>query len=394
MARWGALLALLLVGSARAATPAAIDAALNRGAAFLLARQGEDGAWRSEDYGAFKDGYSQTPFVLSALLFAPPQPTVPAAYARGVDFLAGLVGASGEVEGYLAYPVYASGGALMVLSVPANARHAKARAALVRFLSARQLTEQHGWRPDDPSYGGFGYYTGPLTRPKDGAEADHLLSANLSSTLYAIGALQLAGVPRDDARMAQAARFVRRCQNFAEGKADPRFDDGGFFFTPANRIQNKADLAAGTDEAHPRYRSYGSMTADGLRALRRVGGPADAPRLAAADAWLVAHFDPEHPGGDYPPPREVLRRSVYYYWAWTTAHALKDRGDRARLDRLADAVLARQDKDGAWRNPATDLREDDPLVATPFAMAALAIARFVGTGEWRTAFDATTPARR
>jgi hypothetical protein len=35
------------------------------------------------------------------------------------------------------------------------------------------------------------------------------------------------------------------------------------------------------------------------------------------------------------------------------------------------ALLGRQGDDGAWSNPVVDVREDDPLVATPLAMRAL-----------------------
>ena len=78
---------------------------------------------------------------------------------------------------------------------------------------------------------------------------------------------------------------------------------------------------------------------------------------------------------------------------WTAAHALRAIGaaeiatDTGRVHwarALAEALLSRQRPDGAWANPSTELREDDPLVATPFAMAALAIARMVLTGEYRS----------
>ena len=42
---------------------------------------------------------------------------------------------------------------------------------------------------------------------------------------------------------------------------------------------------------------------------------------------------------------------------------------------LADALLRRQQPDGSWVNDAEQVREDDPLVATPLAMAALAVCR-------------------
>jgi hypothetical protein len=51
---------------------------------------------------------------------------------------------------------------------------------------------------------------------------------------------------------------------------------------------------------------------------------------------------------------------------------------------LAEELLKRQRADGAWVNPAVLVREDDPLVATPFAMAALAISRSVLVGEYRS----------
>ncbi len=40
---------------------------------------------------------------------------------------------------------------------------------------------------------------------------------------------------------------------------------------------------------------------------------------------------------------------------------------------LAEELLRRQRPDGSWSNHYTDAMEDDPLIATPFAAAALAI---------------------
>src|SRR5437016_5267934 len=45
-----------------------LDNSLARGVRFLLKQQSPDGAWRSETYGAFKDGLSLTPLVLHSLL--------------------------------------------------------------------------------------------------------------------------------------------------------------------------------------------------------------------------------------------------------------------------------------------------------------------------------------
>ena len=74
--------------------------------------------------------------------------------------------------------------------------------------------------------------------------------------------------------------------------------------------------------------------------------------------------------------REGERRSSYHYWCWSAAHALTLSGER-EIDwatPLAEALLARQRPDGSFANPFTGVMEDDPLVATPLACAALALA--------------------
>ena len=81
--------------------------------------------------------------------------------------------------------------------------------------------------------------------------------------------------------------------------------------------------------------------------------------------------------------REVERRSSYYYASWSEAHAFFLSGtnefDWARP--LAEAMLERQREDGTWSNPAGAVMEDDPLVATPFALAVLGLCRMKLSAE-------------
>ena len=51
-----------------------------------------------------------------------------------------------------------------------------------------------------------------------------------------------------------------------------------------------------------------------------------------------------------------------------------------------EELLRRQNPDGTWRNAFTDAKEDDPLVSTPWAAAALAVCRSVVAGETKTLF--------
>jgi len=137
------------------------------------------------------------------------------------------------------------------------------------------------------------------------------------------------------------------------------------------------------------------MTADGLRALVRCGLPHDHPRVRASRAWLERHFQADSHPGDFAEGREVLKEATYYYWCWALAHAFHalglkvidtPRGPVRWAEALSAELLCRQETDGGWRNRFTDAKEDDPLVSTPWAAAALAICRHAITGEGKTLF--------
>lgn len=151
------------------------------------------------------------------------EPRVDAAYPRAVDFLTTILDGEGKLRADLQaprYPLYSLAIGTLVLNVGKNERHAAARAAYLAALRARQLGDENGWGDGDPSYGGWSYFDGVPTKP---AAPDEEREANLSATLFAVGALALAGVPPADPALARARRFVERCQN----------PDGGFFFAPA-----------------------------------------------------------------------------------------------------------------------------------------------------------------
>jgi hypothetical protein len=179
--------------------------------------------------------------------------------------------------------------------------------------------------------------------------------------------------------------FVRRCQNWADDPKDrdARFDDGGFFFLPDDPTRNKPGEAGIDRNGKVRYRSYGSATADGLRVLLRFAADSsDFERISAAQRWLNRHFSASQHPGHYPPEREFLRQSVYYYYSASVGEILGMRENRTFVREsmgdypkmagdLAENLLRMQRGDGSWRNSAVDVREDDPLVATTLAIRAL-----------------------
>ncbi len=325
---------LLLACIASAETPTGgesarrVDAALQKAARYLVSKQSPDGAWRSETYGAMRDGPSLTPLIMSALLFLPQAGADgQAALGKGADYLAGFVGDDGRLKVQpreLLFPVYTAASASRVLVlVERSPRNVRAQQAWLAYLRGRQLNESLGWRPADPEYGGWGYALDVPRKPAAGEPKELLHESNLAATVFALAALRSAKTPAGDPAYAQALAFVKRCQNFSDdpAAADPKFDDGGFFFIPGDAAQNKAGAAGNDRFGHARFRSYGTMTADGLRALLRCGLAKDHPRVVAARNWLTRNFSAAHNPGQFAADRAVLQDATWYYWAWAASHA-------------------------------------------------------------------------
>ena len=372
-----------------------IDASLAAASRFLASQQSSDGGWRSKVYGPLNDGPSLTPHVMASLYFLQhlpdSAPGAGASLSSGREYLSTLVDERGEVTAPLRYPVYTAAVASWVVPLAdPSERGQREQAAWLQIVRSHQLNEQLGWDPADPAYGGFGYSVVPPRKPPGGFQPDGfrppLADSNVSATVFGLGALRSAGVLLGDPTYAQILTFARRCQNYSDdpARSDPAFDDGGFFFMPDDPARNKAG-AAGTDRlGRTRYRSYGGATADGLRILLHAGLPPDHPRVVAARRWLERNFNRDHNPGAFAPDREVLRDATYFYYCWSVAHAFMHlgvtqlqttRGAVRWPEALADALVLRQNRNGSWTNAYTDTREDDPLVSTPSAVAALVICR-------------------
>jgi hypothetical protein len=326
--------------------------ALERGAAYLWSRQAEDGGWHSQTYGLLRSGQSLTPFVLDALLHAPraPQDKVDRAIAfirsrTGPD---GAVGLADTDTGIPDYPNYSTALAVSALCRARRTGWETQVKPMVAYLRAQQFTEQNGWRRDDPVYGAWGMGGGRRTPPDTG-------HVDLSMTRYVIDALRAAGVPSSDPAIACARVFIERCQN----------RDGGFFFTTTEFDTNKA----GHDGKQ--FRSYGTTTADGILALLGVGVERHNPQLAGAGLWLAEHHRDMAVPGFVGEAYDRWPRGLAFYYSAAATQALraidKDPGTCIR-----EALERTQRRDGSWSNPENLVKEDDPLIATAFAVRALA----------------------
>jgi hypothetical protein len=348
--------------------PLSRDHAMANGAMWLIEKQSPDGAWRSDVYASFKSGTALTPWVVVALQSSHEPGALPLIgrdpVGDGCDWIANQVKADGSLEGAakgdLDYPVYTAALAVIALSHPEQKKHEKARDAYLKFLLSHQLTEQNGWKREERQYGGWGYCRLLPKRPAPGTFSPPLVESNLSATVFALEALRVAGV-KDKEVYAKVLAFVRRCQN----------SDGGFHFIYDDPVRNKAGEIQPRASSRDAFNSYGSATADGLRALR-LAGETDATRIEAAEKWLRTNFRADKHPGKYLPNHEPNRDAVYFYYAASVSKAWDDREAKSKL---VSELVARQNADGSWANARNLVREDDPLVATANAVVALANCR-------------------
>lgn len=337
------------------------EPAVRKAAAYLWSRQEADGGWHSHTYGLLRSGQSLTPFVLDALLQVPAD-----AYSEpsgGVDRAIAFLREHTQRDGSLGtadrdipdYPNYSTALAVSALCRAHRPGWQSQVAPMVAYLRAQQFTEPNGWRPADAAYGAWGMGGDRRVPPGTG-------HVDLSMTLHVLEALRAAGVNDADPAIVSARVFVERCQNF-----DPRHpedSDGGFFFSTTEVDTNKA----GQDGNH--FRSYGTTTADGIRALLATGHPRSDARVVAAERWLTGHHRDMNVPGFAGEAYQRWPRGLAFYYSASSSLAFRALNVNPG-DEVARGLRRTQHGDGSWSNPENLVKEDDPLIATPFAVRAL-----------------------
>jgi hypothetical protein len=374
-----ALVGLGAAGNAASPPPPSPGDPLPRACAFLWSQQAADGGWHSTTYGFMRSGQSLTPFVLHALLAAPPAlcPAPGGAVSRALAFLRRHVSEDGQLgvadPDVLEYPNYATAYALRCL---VRAGRAEDRPLVLRMrarLEREQYTPEGGFAPESLVYGGWGF-GGPRTPRRPG----HM---DLSHTRKVLQALREAGTD-DPALFERAQVFLRLMQRHpSETRAHPaplvsaesprrgvRFD-GGFFFSPLVLDANKGEILA--DAQGLFHGSYATASADGALALLAAGVPPSDERVAAARRWIETHDTLEQPEG-VPESPQAWSEALDFYHLAVRAEARAALGLAAARETTALRLLSRQQADGRFVNEENHLmKEDDPLLATALAVVAL-----------------------
>lgn len=355
---------------------ARVDGSFAKAAEWVVARQGDDGAWKSQGYpsAAF------TSLCVYALAGAPDTLRTKhvAAIDKGIAYLTSKVAADGSIaEADGTYRTYATSLYLMALTKADPVKHKEAIVKAQQHLTGKQTTS-------GLYKGGSGY--GDTKHGKEGVVTSDF--ADLSNTAFAAEALKLSGLSKESEYWKHVAEFVGACQNNSETNADPELlkilaekkiangDDGGIRYTPTESRAGEKTLADGTRILN----SYGSMTYAGLKVYLYANLKKDDPRVKAAAEWLRSHYTLDyHPGFDFDQTKRTEMTGIYYYYmmmaralaAWGENPLMTARGEKHDWAKeLAEKLLSLQTEEGgkAWKNVHGRWEEGDPLIATSYAL--------------------------
>ena len=356
------------------------QAALERGAKYLIQTQQTDGSWR--DFAAIT--------ALGGIaLHGCRLPDGELARRIAVEKARKRILESVQPDGAICppnrmYANYSTSVCLAALAVFANPQDTEVMRSARRYLIGQQLDEDHPDQPvakDDPNYGGFGY-GGAKKAPQGGparggrAATDR---ADLSCTQWALEAIHLtdfldreATDDRTAAREAdlcweKATAFLAQVQSIEKTGANAWIvtdeKDGGFTYLPIRADQDNG--------------SYGSMTYAGLKSMIYADLRRDDPRVKAAIDWATRNYTvAENPGKG---------QNGLYYYLQTMGKALAVWGDEELVDAdgkahawrtdLVRQLVTLQKGEGEWSNEhSARWQESDPQLVTAYAMITLEIA--------------------
>ncbi|MCH2106638.1 MAG: terpene cyclase/mutase family protein, partial [Planctomycetes bacterium] len=346
-------------------------AAMRRGAGFLVMLSDGEGRWgppEGPDAGI-------TAMALGGLLSVPePRPRgIQAAIDKGVAWLASLQDKDGSIhDGKLKN--YITSASVMAMARAGRDEDAPRIAKARDFLLVLQSDEGEGYSEGDLYYGGIGY---------GGDERPDL--SNLQMALEALAAAGVEkGDPAYQRALKFLERTQNRSESNdtkieRDGATIRSGDDGGAGYAPADSKAGFVTLADGTKVP----RSYGSMTYALLKGLVFAGLPKDDPRMEAAWSWIQAHYTLDvNPGFEASDDPTAGYQGLYYYFL-TMARALDLYGSETITDpegiehqwraQLCGRLLSLQSaEDGSWINKNSPRWwEGNPLLATSYALLTL-----------------------
>lgn len=335
---------------------------IQKGVAYLLKNQQEDGHWGDPNLPAF------TAYALKSIIMDPAYDAKnpPAQVKKGFDWLLAQQKVDGGIYGK-GMATYCTSSAIMALYGADPIKYKEAILKARGFL----INQQTDWGvkgEDDTDFdGGIGY----------GGTYAH---SDLSNTHLALEALYHTRVLATDSGEKKvqeldwgaALAFVTRCQNLQEtNEGEKTGNDGSFVYFPGN---SKAGEVVDSKTGRIALRGYGSMSYAGLLSLVYSDLDASDQRVKAVVSWIKDNYTlDENPGLD--------GQGLYYYYhsmakSLVAANLLslpaKNGLEIDWRSELVAKVINKQREDGSWINDqASRWLENDAILVTCYALMTL-----------------------
>ena len=358
----GMVLALaVVIGSARAQDAEAVKASIKKGTDWLQKQQNEDGTF-GKSRGAAMPG--MVGLVVKAMASSPEKIREDnAAMGKAVKNML----SKQQVDGSIAIPDfglenYNTSVAVVALVALENPAHKDAIEKAKKYLLTNQMLEEKGYDKDKHprAYGGFGYGGSKRT--------------DVSNTAFTLEALKAAGLEENSPAWKNAVLFLKRCQDNDETNdaAEMKGGDnsGGFVYLPGDSEFGTYTSKSGKKLPKP----YGNMTYQAVKGLIYAGVKKDEPAMQAAFKWIKNNYSvAENPGGK--------GSEGYFYYVNAFAKAMAANGEKEIeladgrkvnwAKDLAAQLMKMQKEDGSFVNPDKRWMEDEPTLATAYAIDAL-----------------------
>ncbi len=307
--------------------------------------------------------------------FSSPEKITPATHEfiwRGLDKLASFQKRDGAIflNGNATYVTSIS---LLAFVLSADGKYSENVRKAQQYLLDSQVFEA-----GNKFSGGFGY-----EERKDKAGGPY---ADIVNTEYAMEALHVSGVAKDNPVWAKAADFLTRCQHSSERNPAPWVDTsgkyaGGFVYFPGDSKAGEYKTPDGKTVLLP----YGSVTYAGIKSMIYANLTKDDPRVLAAVDWIKRNWTLDvNPGFDTSRDLKLGKQGLFYYFVSfaKALHALgrdfvtDDKGTAHNWrEELVNQVAALQAGDGSWKNTWHDRWwENMPPLATSYAVTAMSFA--------------------
>ncbi|QDT89778.1 prenyltransferase/squalene oxidase repeat-containing protein [Gimesia algae] len=348
--------------------------ALLKGRRWLVQQQRYDGSWQSKTYASLESRIATSALVMSTLVeITPPGAAQGESISRGFAFLKSKINQEEiwkSIEAESNYPLYSICLILATLNQyqPEATANRELRDSLSqellrrqRILQADRISEGDvagGWRPGSDSF-------------QQGSAAN---PANVSVTFFALAALSGAQKLPLKNRIG-ALEYLQHCQLPTEATGA-----GGFVFTilpdhPLNKAGSKR-TRSGKLYGVP----YLSASCDGISALLACDVTSDDRRIQSALTVLSQLLHSRLAEFPFNIKRSYQKLdALYFYEAAATARVWKQMREKgvvnqflnSRCHEVLQTLIEKQHADGHWENPLPWMMEDDPLIATAFALQAI-----------------------